>query len=61
MTSDSSEQSEQGVVRWKQKYYDALDDLESQEKQWQKTEQLLRQALSRFSLLADDSSPGMGR
>jgi diguanylate cyclase len=37
---------------WKQKYLDALDQLESREKAWQQTESLLHQGLSRVALAA---------
>lgn len=46
---------------WKQKYYDALEELETKEKQWGEVEQALRQGLNRLSLAADDSDSGLNR
>ena len=37
---------------WKQRYYDAIGDLEEREKQWGDVEQALRQGLNRLSLAA---------
>ena len=38
---------------WKRKYYDALEQSESKEKQWAQAEDLLRHTLSRLTLAAD--------
>lgn len=48
-----SEQDE--IQSWKQKYFDAIGSLEAKEEQWNDVEQLLRQGISRLSLVADDS------
>lgn len=39
--------------RWKQKYFDALSDLEKREERWTASEKLLRRSISHLSLLAD--------
>ena len=49
------------VEGWKQRYYDAIGDLESREKQWGEVEQALRQGLNRLSLAADDSDAELNR
>lgn len=46
---------------WKQKYYDAIGDLEAREKKWAELEQALRQGLNRLSLAADDSDAELNR
>lgn len=49
------------LQNWKQKYYDALGELESKEKSWADTEHFLRQGLSRLTLAADSSSETLNR
>lgn len=39
--------------RWKQKYFNALEDLERQEVRWTELEKLLRRSISHLSLLGD--------
>ena len=39
--------------RWKNRYYDALNELEGKEKSWREVERLLRQLISRLTLAAD--------
>ncbi|MEJ2407540.1 MAG: hypothetical protein P8171_25410 [Candidatus Thiodiazotropha sp.] len=46
---------------WKNKYYNALGELEAKEKAWVETEQFLRQGLSRLTLAADSSSDVLNR
>lgn len=46
---------------WKQKYYDAIGDLDAREKKWAELEQALRQGLNRLSLAADDSDAELNR
>lgn len=46
---------------WKQRYYDAVGDLDEREKQWGEIEQVLRQGLNRLSLAADDSDAELNR
>ncbi len=55
----SSQQDE--LLSWKQKYYDAISDLEAREKQWGEVEQTLRQGLNRLSIAADDSDEELNR
>jgi diguanylate cyclase len=38
---------------WKNRYYEALEDLEGKEKKWREAERLLRQLISRLTLAAD--------
>ena len=45
----------------KQKYYDAIGDLGTREKQSAEIEQVLRQGLNRISLAADDSDDQLNR
>lgn len=47
-----NEDTDQAEV-WKRKYYDALEQSESKEKQWAQAEDLLRHTLSRLTLAAD--------
>jgi diguanylate cyclase len=49
-----SEQQDE-LQGWKQKYFDAVGNLEAKEKQWGEVEQVLRQGISRLSLVADNS------
>lgn len=39
--------------RWKNRYYDTLEELEVKEKSWREVERLLRQLISRLTLAAD--------
>jgi len=56
MTDESSE-----LQNWKNKYYDALGELEAKERKWGETEKFLRQGLSRLTLAADSSSTVLNR
>ncbi len=47
--------------RWKQKYYDNLEQLERQEKQWRDVESLLRRGIARLSLAAGGADPTLDR
>lgn len=47
-----NEDTDQADV-WKRKYYDALEQSESKEKQWAQADDLLRHTLSRLTLAAD--------
>ncbi|MCL4315550.1 MAG: hypothetical protein M1527_01550 [Gammaproteobacteria bacterium] len=38
--------------RWKQKYYDSLEQIEKKERQWQDVEGLLRRGIARLTLAA---------
>lgn len=49
------------LQNWKNKYFDALGELESKEKAWNKTEQFLRQGLSHLTLAADTSDEMLNR
>jgi diguanylate cyclase len=53
--------SQDELQGWKQRYYDAIGDLEEREKQWGEVEQALRQGLNRLSLAADDSDVELNR
>ncbi|MBE0510233.1 MAG: GGDEF domain-containing protein [Chromatiales bacterium] len=46
---------------WKQKYLDALDELEGKERHWSEAEQVLRQGLVRISLVADNEDAELNR
>ncbi len=54
MTSD-----EQNTEKWKQKYYDQLDQLESQEKDWEALETTLKRAIGRISLAAEGQNTSL--
>ena len=49
------------LQNWKRKYYDALGELETKEKAWEKSDSILRQGLSRLSLAADTSDDALNR
>lgn len=46
-------------TQWKQKYYDSLDGIERQEKEWKALEDLFKQAISRLSLAAEGNSKSL--
>ncbi|HED32768.1 MAG TPA: GGDEF domain-containing protein [Gammaproteobacteria bacterium] len=56
MTSD-----EQSAEKWKQKYYDQLDQLESGEKDWKALETTLKRAIGRISLAAEGQNTHLDR
>lgn len=56
MNSDNEE-----LQNWKSKYYDALGELETKEKTWAESEQILRTGLSRLTLAADSSNDVLNR
>ena len=45
--------AESGADHWKQKYFDSLEELEAKERSWNDLEGLLRQMVSRLTLVAD--------
>jgi len=51
MSSDNINTEQQS--RWKQRYYEALDELEQKEKNWREAERLIRHLISRLALAAD--------
>ena len=51
--------SQDGAIRWKQKYYTSLEQLEAKEKQWGEVENLLRRCITRLSLAADGADPAL--
>lgn len=51
MTDSNTDTDSQS--RWKNRYYDALNELEGKEKSWREVERLLRQLISRLTLAAD--------
>ncbi len=57
----SRQEDDREARRWKDKYLDTLDEFEQREKQWRQLEKILRQGLSRLSLLADDTDPVLSR
>jgi diguanylate cyclase len=53
--------SAQEAAQWKRKYFDALEDAESREKQWRQADELLRHTISRLTLAADGLDPALDR
>jgi diguanylate cyclase len=49
------------VQNWKDKYFNALGELEAKEKVWVESEQILRTGLSRLTLAADSSNDVLNR
>lgn len=47
--------------RWKQKYYDNLEQLEKKEQRWRDVESLLRRGITRLSLAAGGADPALDR
>ncbi|MBF0220159.1 MAG: diguanylate cyclase [Gammaproteobacteria bacterium] len=47
------------ALAWKQKYIKRLDELEAKEESWQATESLLRQCISRLTIIAEESHGGV--
>ncbi len=47
------EKSAREIEQWRTKYYDSLQQLEHKEKEWRRTDNVLRQCISRLTLLAD--------
>ncbi len=45
---------------WREKYYDALGELETKEQNWRRLEERLRQCVSRLSLVAEAAGHGFG-
>lgn len=54
-------QDDDDTRRWKQKYYDNLEQLEKKEKQWREVEGLLRRGITRLSLAAGGADPALDR
>ena len=46
---------------WKQKYFDALADLENREHHWRSVEHTLRKGLNRLAILSQDGHPELDR
>ncbi len=46
---------------WKQKYYDLAERMERQDTEWAAIERLLRQGISRLTLLTDSRDPALSR
>ena len=44
-------------TKWKTKYLEALDELERKEKTWSRLEEVLRRAVARLAIAAQDSDP----
>jgi diguanylate cyclase len=49
------------LQNWKNKYFDALGELEAKEKAWARNESVLRQGLSRLTLAADSADEALNR
>ncbi|MEO6696732.1 MAG: GGDEF domain-containing protein, partial [Gammaproteobacteria bacterium] len=49
------------TARWKQKYYDSLEQIERKEKQWSEVEGLLRRCISRLTMVASGSDPDLNQ
>ncbi|HWQ94130.1 MAG TPA: diguanylate cyclase [Gammaproteobacteria bacterium] len=47
----------ESIARWKQKYYDSLEQAERKEKQWSEVEGLLRRCITRLTMVASGSDP----
>ena len=47
--------------RWKQKYYDSLEQVERKEKQWSEVEGLLRRCITRLTMVASGSDPDLNQ
>ncbi|MDH5785712.1 MAG: diguanylate cyclase [Chromatiales bacterium] len=56
-----AQQQSDELQGWKQRYYDAIGELEEREKRWGEVEQVLRQGLTRISLAADDADLELNR
>lgn len=54
-------QDDDDTRRWKQKYYDNLEQLEKKEKQWREVEGLLRRGITRLSLAAGGADTALDR
>ncbi len=59
--SVESEESVEQIEKWKDKYYDSLDQLEAREAEYRKTEEVLRSALSYLSIAALGNSAAIDR
>lgn len=46
---------------WQEKYYASLEELESKERLWQESESILRTLITRLSLAADKTHPGLNQ
>ena len=46
---------------WKKKYYDSLEKLERKEKEWGHAENVMRNAMSRLSVVMDGQDPNLDR
>ena len=47
-------------TKWKTKYLETLDELDQKEKTWSRLEEVLRRAVARLAIAADDSDPRLG-
>ncbi|MCG6866075.1 MAG: diguanylate cyclase [Thiogranum sp.] len=54
-----TEQSE--AEQWKRQYFDQLQELETREKQWRQSDELLRKTISRLTVAADGQDEGLDR
>lgn len=51
----------ESIARWKQKYYDSLEQVERKEKQWSEVEGLLRRCITRLTMVASGSDPDLNQ
>lgn len=51
----------QELERWRRKYYDGLAQLERKEQEWRRTENILRQCISRLSLATESHDAELNR
>ncbi len=51
----------ESIARWKQKYYDSLEQVERKEKQWSEVEALLRRCITRLTMVASGSDPDLNQ
>ncbi len=55
------EKSARELEQWRTKYYDSLQQLEHKEREWRRTDNVLRQCISRLTLLADGTDRDLER
>lgn len=51
----------ESIARWKQKYYDSLEQAERKEKQWSEVEGLLRRCITRLTMVASGSDADLNQ
>lgn len=56
-----NERLAQELEQWRRKYYDGLAQLERKEQEWRRTENVLRQCISRLSLATESHDAELNR